>query len=106
MKIEQYETVRLPDYMSSDSLEDGKIYVIYQTALAEHSGPSVQYLCPCGCKQHVFLPCRDAGNPRSREPQWELDLTTDGKVNISPSILEKAGCKSHYFIKAGEVQWI
>lgn len=103
MKTTTFETVVLPGYVPEE-LEEGKIYVVYNSDLAKEIGHSVSYLCPCGCKQQVFLPCRQEGSPRRQTPEWELSVVND-KVVISPSILEKGGCKSHYFIKNGEVQW-
>lgn len=103
-KIDSFETIRLPEYVP-EQIDEGKIYAVIGTRVADHSGPSVTYKCPCGCRKEVFLPCRTEGTERTRTPQWELSIDPEGKVVITPSILELGGCKSHYFIKHGRVNW-
>lgn len=58
---------------------------------------SCGHLCCCGCKREVITPLSPA--------QWSI--TYDGQdVSLSPSIGSwEIGCKSHYWIKNGRVQW-
>jgi hypothetical protein len=104
MKIEIYETILVPEYVPN-TLEEGKLYTVYGTKVAEEIDPSVSYLCPCGCKGYTYLPCYLPGKtPRSR-PSWEIILNTDNTITLSPSILDLGRCKSHYFIKNNKVEW-
>lgn len=60
----------------------------------------VKYACPCGCKREVFL--RRRKGKKEKYPSWDIDSSS---ASISPSIRELMGCKSHYHIKKGKVEW-
>lgn len=55
--------------------------------------------CPCGCGDCLRLNML----PSSR-PCWSADVHGD-TVSLSPSILRKSGCKSHFWIRLGRVGW-
>lgn len=56
--------------------------------------------CPCGCQDSIHLNLIDKIRPR-----WKVDLTNKKGVTLSPSINKKKGCKSHFFIREGDVVW-
>jgi hypothetical protein len=58
-------------------------------------------LCPCGCKQKIYLNLL----PDIR-PCWKIKEPLDGTVTIQPSILQVKGCRSHFFIRKGNVEWV
>ena len=58
------------------------------------------HLCPCGCGEPVLIPYKHSGN----DDGWELKISENG-VSLHPSILRMSGCKSHYFITNGEINW-
>jgi hypothetical protein len=57
--------------------------------------------CPCGCGQRVELPLI----PEVR-PCWKLRLESDGRPTLIPSVWLREGCRSHFFIRKGKVEWI
>lgn len=61
----------------------------------------IEYLCPCGCKQKVFI---NSKGYMETATCWDIELK-DGKVSVHPSIRMTSGCRSHYFIKDNNVQW-
>lgn len=73
-----------------DELLDGVLYVSIEHA-------SMIHLCACGCGSEVVLPLTPE--------DWRL--TCDGEnVSVSPSVGNwSLPCRSHYFIRAGEVVW-
>ena len=71
-------------------LESGKVYVCREWSCSVH-------LCHCGCGDHVHLPFKDTNVSGS---YWGLSGNS-----FTPSIFKRLGCKSHYFIKNGIVQW-
>jgi hypothetical protein len=77
-----------------DPLEPGILYVsdLYRVAI---------HLCPCGCGTDVVTPFWEAGPG----PEWQIsgDETT---VTLSPSILVRSPCQSHYFIRENRVEWV
>ena len=58
---------------------------------------SCGHLCCCGCGREIVTPLSPA--------QWSI--TYNGRdISLSPSIGNwEIGCKSHYWIKKGRVQW-
>lgn len=54
-------------------------------------------LCPCGCGHRVMLLVPDSHQISSE----------NGLVTVNPSIsVCDAACRSHFFITAGEVEWL
>lgn len=72
------------------------IYIVQEGTQAE----TLSFMCPCGCKQPVYL-----NLIRDTVPCWTYKIERR-KVSIFPSIVRKNGCKSHYCITKGEVIWI
>jgi len=72
--------------------------ILYVTQQA--NGPAFGFLrCPCGCKQTLHL--RFFGD---RRPRWELQ-TLSGKATVHPSVWRQTGCKSHFVLRDGKVNW-
>lgn len=87
-------TILIPEFVESmpEILVPGVLYV------SEKYG-SVIHLCPCGCGWKSVT---------ATKPFWPdgWDITIDGNfVTLSPSILARYPCKSHYFIRRNEIQW-
>ena len=80
--LEIIETEYIPEY---HEMEFGKLYYSKEYKTTSH-------LCPCGCGQLTPIPVK--------EGEWSL-LIENGKATISPSILHRMGCKSHYIITNG-----
>jgi hypothetical protein len=60
----------------------------------------VAMVCPCGCKatlQMSLLP--DA------KPRWRLVEHDDGTISLQPSVWRKVGCRSHFYLRRGLIQW-
>lgn len=60
----------------------------------------VELACPCGCKDKIVLPVNNA-----TEPRWKIRVVNEGTPTLSPSIWRSAGCKSHFFLRQGRIQW-
>lgn len=74
-----------------DTIEHGILYI------SEKHG-HVTFICPCGCGKTGI----------SLKPVWDdgWDMTKNGDmVTFSPSILQRGGCKSHYFIRENKIIW-
>lgn len=78
---------RLPD---EKEMEQGKVYIADDFQVTAH-------LCCCGCGERVVMSIDPLG--------WKY-TEEDGKPTFSPSIGNFGfPCKSHYFIRKGEVVW-
>jgi hypothetical protein len=60
--------------------------------------------CPCGCSQPVIgLPLKPA--KANDHADWDVKIEESGRTTLSPSVNQLHGCRSHYTITDGRVQW-
>ncbi len=59
----------------------------------------IVFLCPCGCKNVIYLNLL-----KEEAPNWNYTFNKN-KLTISPSIRRTKGCKSHFWIKNGKIVW-
>lgn len=57
-------------------------------------------ICPCGCGKTLFLNLL-----QDEFPNWKWRIGADGAVTLSPSVWRQVGCKSHFFLRDGLIQW-
>jgi hypothetical protein len=57
-------------------------------------------LCPCGCGERIELNLL----PQVR-PRWTAQRLPDGTVTLMPSVWRQKGCKSHFFLREGRIDW-
>jgi hypothetical protein len=57
-------------------------------------------VCPCGCGEVIRLNLlKDA------RPCWGVNEHPDGTVSIQPSVWREKGCRSHFFVRRGMINW-
>ena len=56
--------------------------------------------CPCGCGETLHMPLIDDSRPR-----WKLKIHDDETISLHPSIHRIVGCRSHFFIRQGRIDW-
>jgi Family of unknown function (DUF6527) len=59
----------------------------------------VEFLCPCGCSDKIVLPVNNETSPR-----WNIEIK-EGIPTLSPSVFRSKGCRSHFFMRRGRVEW-
>jgi len=59
------------------------------------------FVCPCGCGEIVQLSL-----VANTHPSWTIEGARDGTVTLNPSVWRVRGCKSHFFIRRGQVVWV
>ena len=57
-------------------------------------------LCPCGCGDVIEL-----NLAKNIRPCWRVIKHVDGLVTISPSVRRTIGCRSHFFVRHGKIDW-
>ena len=57
-------------------------------------------ICPCGCKQVINLNLLQNVRPR-----WSVKEHKDGTVTLTPSVWRQNGCRSHFILRQGRIQW-
>lgn len=60
---------------------------------------SLIFNCPCGCGNRIELNLLPDCSPR-----WVLKIKRK-KISISPSVWATRGCRSHFWIRDGKVEW-
>ncbi len=66
-------------------MEFGKFYYSREYETSNH-------LCACGCGHSTPLPIK--------EGEWNISIK-DNKITVSPSILQRFDCRTHYIITNG-----
>lgn len=56
--------------------------------------------CPCGCGYTIELMLI-----REVTPRWDLSVDAMGRPTIYPSVWLQRGCRSHFWLRGGRVQW-
>jgi len=81
-----------------DSINNPENKILYAIGTSDEPW-QVELCCPCGCKDKIVLPVNE-----STEPRWALKIVNN-KPSLSPSIWRSKGCKSHFFLKQGKIDW-
>lgn len=85
------DVAELPDTLNARS-----VYVMGEN---EHIW-SVAMLCPCGCGEILHMNALPDAKPR-----WKIERHSDRTVSLYPSIWRKVGCRSHFYVRRGFIQW-
>lgn len=56
--------------------------------------------CPCGCGELIQLSVASSGHPK-----WTVDISQACGVSLHPSVHRTVGCRSHFFLRKGRVEW-
>lgn len=56
--------------------------------------------CPCGCGEVLTLSLM-----KNHTPSWTLKVDKFSRATLSPSIWKQDGCKSHFWIRKGKLEW-
>ena len=87
-------TIRLGEL--PDDLDPCAVYVLGEGAYLWF----VVMRCPCGCGENLYMTLLPESNPR-----WQLTEHTNGTISLQPSIWRKVGCRSHFFLRRGRIEW-
>lgn len=79
-----------------DKLDTHKIYVVGEDDFLWFAA----MICPCGCTELLYMNLMS-----DQRPRWNLFEHEYGTVSLYPSIWRKVGCKSHFWVRRGEIVW-
>lgn len=57
-------------------------------------------ICPCGCNATLemnLLP--------DERPMWRYNVNAKGYPSLYPSVWRRVGCRSHFFLREGQIMW-
>lgn len=58
------------------------------------------FRCPCGCGDKLSLSLVS-----NRRPSWRVTADCLGRPTVSPSVWQRGGCHSHFWLRRGNVEW-
>lgn len=93
-KPQPFETIRCEEI--DGKLAVGKLYV-----LGAVNDWGLVLACPCGCRESIELNLL----PETR-PRWGVTEHWDATISVNPSIWRTEGCRSHFWIRSGVVEWV
>jgi hypothetical protein len=95
-QVKKYSLVKLEEFPDWSTDQEG----IFTLSLVEGKEYAC-FTCPCGCGSPHVLRIRPAPSP-----SWEFSIGRTGGPTLSPSIENKGGCKSHFYIEDGKVRHV
>jgi hypothetical protein len=79
-----------------DRLDGDQVYLIGDDGLIWQAA----FLCPCGCRETIQLSLLEHDKPR-----WRVEIGPSGIITLAPSIWRQKGCRSHFFVRNGQIRW-
>lgn len=61
---------------------------------------SAGLVCPCGCDRRIEVMLLKGVKPR-----WDLLLDDEGLPTLKPSVWVSDGCRSHFWLRKGLIDW-
>lgn len=89
-----FRSVRVDEF--PETLDPLKLYLAGE---GEHLWAAAM-ICPCGCKEVIEL------NLLTKvRPCWSVQEHANGLVSLAPSVWRQKGCRSHFFLRHGRIDW-
>lgn len=57
-------------------------------------------VCPCGCGETLHM-----STLADDWPRWKVQRHEEGTASLSPSVWRKVGCRSHFWLRQGRIDW-
>lgn len=96
--------IKKPDFVvrysavhpSQDEIGPGEMVIVRSGAYTKWAC----IRCPCGCGEKISLSL-----DQNRRPRWNVSVDFLSRPTVSPSVHQLAGCRAHFWIKEGQVDW-
>jgi len=89
-----FRFVRVEEF--PEKLERAKVYL----AGEGNNLWAAAMICPCGCGEVIELNLL-----KQARPCWSVQEHSDRTVSIVPSVWRKKGCRSHFVVRHGRIDW-
>lgn len=78
-----------------DKAKSGLVYIV-----GEENPWFVVMTCPCGCRSKIHMSLLPGDYP-----VWQLKEHNNCTITLTPSVWRTKGCRSHFFLRKGLVDW-
>jgi hypothetical protein len=96
--------VRRPEYLSRFVMEHpNPDEIVNGIMLIVKDGQSEKWAffrCPCGCGQRIQLSLSQL-----KRQKWIVMVDLMSRPTVNPSVRQLSGCKSHFWINRGNIEW-
>lgn len=92
----QYLSCIVSEHPNPGEVVDGMMLIVKEGTLEKWAC----FRCPCGCGQRIQLSLSHI-----RRPRWAVQIDWLGRPSVNPSVRQLSGCRSHFGIKRGQIQW-
>ena len=101
-KVKPFRRRKLPvfRYEHVDDFPDTLIPTYVYLAGEKGNLWAAAMMCPCGCGEVIELNLL-----KQARPCWSVREHLDGSVSVQPSIWRQKGCRSHFFVRNGRIDW-
>jgi len=89
----RYRAIAIVDM--PEKVDSGILYVIGEAGRYWQAA----FECPCGCGQTIQVPLTQDAHPR-----WIMQGAMSHPT-LTPSVHRTFGCKSHFFLRKGQIIW-
>jgi len=93
-KPQQFRALRVEDF--PDKLHKSTIYL----AGERDNLWAASMICPCGCGEVIKLNLL-----KQARPCWSAQEHADGTISLVPSVWRQKGCRSHFLVRHGRIDW-
>lgn len=88
--------VVISEGMLPSNLKERTLYVVTEDGVPWQAA----LICPCGCGENL-----DLNLLTDERPCWRVSVGPDGAASLAPSVWRTEGCRSHFFVREGEIVW-
>jgi hypothetical protein len=93
-KLKLFRSERVDEF--PDTLQRAKVYLAGE---GDHLWAAAM-ICPCGCDEVIEMNLL-----KQVRPCWSVQEHQDGLVTLKPSVWRGKGCKSHFVLRHGRIDW-
>ncbi len=93
-KPKLFRVIRVEEF--PDNLKKTKVYL----AGEDENLWAAAMVCPCGCGDVIELNLL-----KQARPCWNVQIHSDETVTLTPSVWRQKGCRSHFWLRHGRIDW-
>jgi hypothetical protein len=79
-----------------DTVKPGIMYIVGEKSCYW----AAAFRCPCGCGETLWLNLLPG-----HSQYWQFELDRAASISLWPSINRIVGCRSHFFVRRGRIEW-